>query len=378
MSFGRQYHLVVVGNRWLQAVASSAWTGFVAAAVVPIAITFVVAWLRWPAFVFEHLVILLVLAIAVAWDLKQAVVASVAAVSADNILLREPIGQPAITGYRDLIDLAMFVAVAVVISWLVSNAHRQRRAAQQSEQRERRAREDRDRLIATISHDLTTPLSVLRGTLQFVRKAGRKEGADLDRLLARLEIATERATSLVKILTDAQAIDTEGLHLNLAECDLRELVSAIAHMMDRLSDRHPVVVAMPDAPITVRCDADRLQRVIENLLSNAIKYSPDGGAIELSIAAEDGAAVLRVRDYGIGISSEALPRIFERSYRAPEAAATAPGLGLGLSIAAHVIDGHGGTIHAEPADGGGTVVSIRLPLATGGSDVAAMATAAHS
>jgi hypothetical protein len=102
MSFGREYHLVMVGiNHWLLAVASSTWTGFVAAAGVPIAITFVVSWLRWPAFVFEHLVILLVLAIAVAWDLKQAVVASVAAVGADNILLREPIGQPAITGYRD-------------------------------------------------------------------------------------------------------------------------------------------------------------------------------------------------------------------------------------------------------------------------------------
>lgn len=378
MSFEHQYHLVMVANHRLLAVASSTWTGFVAAVVVPIAITFVVSWLRWPAFVFEHLVILLVLAIAVAWELKQAVVSSVAAVGADNILLREPIGQPAITGYRDLIDLAMFVAVAIVISWLVSNAHRQRRAAQQSEQRERRARQDRDRLIATISHDLATPLSVLRGTLQFARKAGQKEGADLDRLLVRLEIATDRATSLVKTLTDAQAVDTEGLHLNLAECDLRELVSPVAHMMDRLSDRHPVVLAMPDAPMTVRCDADRLQRVLENLLNNAIKYSPDGGAVEVSIAAEGGAAVLRVRDYGIGISPEALPRIFERSYRAPEAAATAPGLGLGLNIAAHVIDRHGGTIHAEPTDGAGTVVSIRLPLATRGSDVAPMAATTHS
>jgi signal transduction histidine kinase len=135
---------------------------------------------------------------------------------------------------------------------------------------------------------------------------------------------------------------------------------------------------MPDAPMTVRCDADRLQRVLENLLNNAIKYSPDGGAVEVSIAAEGGAAVLRVRDYGIGISPEALPRIFERSYRAPEAAATAPGLGLGLTIAAHVIDRHGGTIHAEPTDGAGTVVSIRLPLATRGSDVAPMAAATHS
>jgi two-component system sensor histidine kinase MprB len=85
--------------------------------------------------------------------------------------------------------------------------------------------------------------------------------------------------------------------------------------------------------------------------------------VEVSIAVEGHQAVLRVRDYGVGISPEALPRIFERSYRAPEAAAYAPGLGLGLSIAAQVVAPPGGTIGAAAADGSGTIVSVRLPLA---------------
>jgi signal transduction histidine kinase len=72
--------------------------------------------------------------------------------------------------------------------------------------------------------------------------------------------------------------------------------------------------------------------------------------------------VIRVRDYGIGISPDALPRIFDRSYRAPEAAVHAPGLGLGLSIAAQVVQRHGGTIHAA-ASGSGTLITVRLPLA---------------
>jgi K+-sensing histidine kinase KdpD len=234
----------------LVALALSSWAGYVAAVIIPIAVTFVVSWLRSPAFVFEHLIILLVLGTAMAWHLRQAVVSAVVAVAADNVLLVEPIGQPAITGFRDFIDLAMFVAVAVIVSWLVSDAQRQRRAAQHSAQRERRARDDRDRLIATVSHNLATPLSVLRGTVQFARRAGPKDRADLDRLLVRLEIATPRAMSLVKTLADAQAVDAGGLQLNLAEHDLGELVAPIAHMMDRLSDRHPVMRASSTRPFT--------------------------------------------------------------------------------------------------------------------------------
>jgi two-component system sensor histidine kinase MprB len=104
--------------------------------------------------------------------------------------------------------------------------------------------------------------------------------------------------------------------------------------------------------------------VLENLINNAIKYSPDGGAVEVSVEVDGGEAILLVRDHGIGISPDALPRIFDRSYRAPEAAARAPGLGLGLSIAAQVVTRHGGTIGAAAAEGGGTILTVRLPRAT--------------
>jgi two-component system sensor histidine kinase MtrB len=180
-------------------------------------------------------------------------------------------------------------------------------------------------------------------------------------LLVRLETATARAISLVRTLTDAQALDSDGFALNLGVHDVRALVAPIVQMLDRVSERHPLVLAVPAGPVLVRGDADRLQRVIENLVNNAIKYSPEGGTIEVSITTEDRSVVVRVRDHGIGISAEALPHIFERSYRATEAAATAPGLGLGLSIAAHVVALHGGTISAQPGDGGGTVVTMRLP-----------------
>lgn len=343
---------------------------YAAAIALPIALTYAVAWLSMPPFVFEHLVVLLVLGIAIPWGLGPAGVATLVSVVSDNMLLREPVGQPTISGVRDVIDLALFAAVAIIVSGLVRREQSARLAAQEAAERERQAREDRDRIIATVTHDLATPLSILSGTVQFARQHGIKADTDLPRLLGRIERASARATSLVKMLADADALESEGFALNIAAHDLRDVVAPVVEMMDRFSDRHPVVLAVPDTPVIVHVDADRLQRVIENLVNNAVKYSPDGGAVEISIDVERDDVVLRVRDYGIGISQSALPRIFERSFRAPEASTHAPGLGLGLSIAAEVVARHGGTITAGDADTGGpgTTVCVRLPRAVKAHD----------
>lgn len=335
-------------------------TGYVAAVVAPVAITLAVAWLRLPPFVFEHLVVLLVLSVAIPWGLGPAIVAAIVSVLSDNVLLREPIGSPTISGYRDVLDLALFAIVAIVVSGLVTRAQAARLVAQSAAQRERNAVEQRDRLIATVSHDLATPLSVLSGTVQFAKLQSGRQPVDWTRLLDRLETASARATSLVRTLSDAQALASDGLDLRLDTHDLRILVSPIVSMMDRFSDRHPVTLAVPDSPVLVEADADRLQRVVENLVNNAIKYSPDGGAVQITVATDDEHALLEVRDHGIGISPDALPQIFDSSYRAPEAATHAPGLGLGLSIAAQVVARHGGTISAAAAEGTGTVFSVRL------------------
>jgi signal transduction histidine kinase len=336
--------------------------GYCAGIVVPVGLTYVASWLNLPSFVFEHLAILIVLGVAIPWGLGPAFVAAVVSVATDNLLLREPVGRPTITGVRDALDLVLFTAVAVVVSGLVTRARAARLAAQRAADREKRAREERDRLIATVAHDLATPLQVLHATVQVARLKNKAE-IEWSRLLERLATATARATSLVRMLSDAQALDTDALGVTLTTCDLRTVVSPIAQMMDRFSEQHPVTLSMPDQPVFVDADVERLQRVLENLVNNAIKYSPHGGAIDVSIAMDGMAAVLRVRDRGIGISPAALPRVFERSFRAPEASAYAPGLGLGLSIAAQVVAKHGGTIQAVPADGSGTDVIVRLPLA---------------
>jgi signal transduction histidine kinase len=171
-------------------VARSAPVGYLAAVLLPVVVLFVVGRLGLPAFVFEHVIVLLVVACAVWWGLRPAVATAVVAVFADNVLLQEPVGQPAITGARDAIDLALFTLVAVCVGWLVASTRLQRARAETAANRERRAREDRDRLIATISHDLATPLNAIRGSIRFAQRFGDEARVDLDRLLERLDTAS--------------------------------------------------------------------------------------------------------------------------------------------------------------------------------------------
>lgn len=349
--------------------------GYVAGIALPVAITYLVAWLGWPPYVFEHLIVLLVLGIASPWGLGPAIVAAVVSVLSDDVLLREPVG--AITGDRDVLDLLLFATVAVIVSGLVRRAQTARLDAERAAAGERRAREQRDRLVATVTHDLATPLSVLSGTVQFVKRHQTVSDVDLRRLIGRLETASARATALVRALADAQAIESQDFALRTDPHDLRALVGPIVEMMDRFSERHPIMLDAPEHPVHVHVDGDRVQRVMENLISNAIKYSPEGGAVEIRLGAAGDDAVISVRDHGIGISPAVLPRIFEASYRAPEAIACAPGLGLGLSIAAQVIARHGGTIDAAPAEGRGTTVTVRLPLAAADRQHAGTAAAAQ-
>jgi signal transduction histidine kinase len=339
--------------------ASRRWLYLVAVAV-PLALTIIGSRVGFAAFVFEHLIVVLVVVLAIAGGRGPAIVTAVVAGIGDNLLLREPIGRPAITGARDVVDLGLFLGVAIVVGWLVDRLRRARADALKAADSERLAREDLDRLVATVTHDLATPLNAIRGTIQFARKHETLSEVDLARLLARVETAAARASSLLRTLADSKSIEHATFALEFHSIDFRTVVEPIAKMLDRTSDRHPIALAIDTTPLILDGDAERLGRVVENLISNAIKYSPHGGVVEVSAYHEDGWVTLSVRDQGIGLPPDH-SRLFELGYRAPEAAKVAPGLGLGLYTAAEVVKRHGGTIEAARAESGGTVFTVRLP-----------------
>ena len=335
---------------------------YLAALAIPLLVMIVGTRIGMPAFVFEHTIILLVVGIAVMGGLGPAVVAAVAAALGDNVLLRDPAGRPTITGMRDVLDALLFVVVAITVGWLVATARREKARAEAAATRERRARDERDSLVAMVTHDLATPLGIIRGSIQFARQGGMSASADMDRLWIRLDRAAARANSLIRTLGDARSLDAGQLPLDVRPVDLRSLITAVVQMMDRVSERHPIALIMPNHPVIVAGDAERLQRVLENLVGNAIKYSPDGGAVEIALVVSDGEAVVTVQDHGIGVSPEARIRIFERGYRAVEAQTIAPGLGLGLNISWEIVKRHGGSLHVRSSTPSGSMFILRLPL----------------
>ena len=332
------------------------------AVVSPIAATFLAAQLAMPAFIFEHLMVLLVVALAIVGGRGPAVVTAVVASVGDNILLREPIGRPAIDGVRDVVDFALFLFVAATVGWLVNRLRVAKEQAQIAARHERLARKQRDELVATVTHDLATPLAAIQGTIQFVQKNAALSALDMPRLLVRIETAAARATSLVRTLRDVRSLEDDALALNRQRADLRSIIEPIVRMLDRMSDRHPIALTMSESPLLLDCDVERIGRVVENLLTNAIKYSPDGGPVEVSVAEDDGFAVVMVADRGIGIPFASRDRIFELGYRTENAAAVASGLGLGLYIASAIVRRHGGRLDATERSSGGSVFTLRLPL----------------
>jgi two-component system, OmpR family, sensor histidine kinase MprB len=209
-------------------------------------------------------------------------------------------------------------------------------------------------LVADASHELRTPLTSLRTNIE-VLDAGGLDAADRARLRADVVAQLEELTGLVADLVDL-ARDEEP-------ADEREPVrldELVAAAVCRAARHAPAIEFRTDVePAVVTGVPARLDRAVANLLDNAAKFSPPGGTVDVRL--RDGELI--VRDRGPGIAAEDLPFVFDRFYRAP-AARGQPGSGLGLAIVRRVAEAHGGAASAAPAPGGGTVLSLRLPLAS--------------
>jgi signal transduction histidine kinase len=153
--------------------------------------------------------------------------------------------------------------------------------------------------------------------------------------------------------------------------DLVALTQQIVKVYWQTAEQRAIRLHAAQPAVVVLCDANRIERVLDNLLSNAIKYSPQGGPITINLRTivpdeppRPGTvwAVLTVRDEGIGIPEDALPRIFEQFYRAENVVGRIAGTGIGLAGARRIVEQHGGTIGITSKQGVGTTVTLRLPL----------------
>jgi PAS domain S-box-containing protein len=227
----------------------------------------------------------------------------------------------------------------------------------------------KDEFLAMLGHELRNPLAPISNSLQFLRLqfAGDPRFEQPGRLLQR-QVA--HLTRLVDDLMDVSRITRGKFDLQKQRVDLSGVVTLAAETARPfLQERqHRLEVIPSTAPVLLEADPARLEQVLCNLLNNAAKYTPPGGLVRLAWAVEDGQAVVRVRDNGIGIRPEMLPRLFDMFQQADRIPGrVSEGLGLGLSLVRSLVEMHGGTVSATSAGPGqGSEFIVRLPLALPG------------
>jgi PAS domain S-box-containing protein len=222
----------------------------------------------------------------------------------------------------------------------------------------------RDIFLATLSHEMRTPLTSILGWTQMLRVAG--PGSELfgDALDA-IEQSANVQQRLIEDLLDVSRIITGKLHLEFAPVAVRELLdSAIETLAPRAREAGQYIRLTSPDDLTVYGDETRLRQVLWNLLTNAMKFTPAGGLIEVITTADEEHLAISVRDTGRGIRAEVLPHVFDRFHQASVAdRAKHKGLGLGLAIVRNIVERHGGNVEAEsPGEGKGATFSIRLPI----------------
>ncbi len=226
------------------------------------------------------------------------------------------------------------------------------------------ARRARQELLASMSHDLRTPLTSIIG---FAEELAAGE-ATSEQAAAHGAIVLRNARRLDGMIDDLLLVaraEAGALDLDREPLDLRALARDAVADVDATARQGGVHVALDPGPdaLPLLADGAHLRRVLDNLLSNAVKYSPDGGRVEVRLRRDATTAVLEVADAGIGIAPAEVEHLFDRFFRASGARGRGiPGTGLGLATARSLVEGHEGTITAESELGRGTTFRVRLPL----------------
>lgn len=216
-------------------------------------------------------------------------------------------------------------------------------------------------------HELRQPVTVVSGFLDLTLQGAFGDvNPKLREILELLSGRLDAMNHLLDEMMDTARIEDDRLDLDLAIDDLREVVGrATAAIRALLTERHQLSVDIPDEPVPVRIDSNRIDIIVGNLLSNALKYSPDGGEIRCRLTVTGGTAQIVVEDEGVGIAPDQVHLIFRRFGRIDDPShARIPGLGLGLHISRELARRHGGDVWCEPDRQRGSAFVLTLPLAS--------------
>jgi len=267
---------------------------------------------------------------------------------------------------NDSVRLIEFVVAALLITFLNDKRRKAQTGAELAQREAETATRAKDEFLATVSHELRTPLSAVIGWTELLLTKQLDRASSISALQT-IQRNARKQLNLIEDLLDVSRINAGQFRLDVHSIDLANVIeAAIDVVRPAIEAKHLRLQKQieKNAP-SVSGDEQRLQQVIWNLLSNAVKFTPESGVIEVRLEHTSTNARIIVKDTGNGMAAEFLPHVFER-FRQGETVRTERygGLGLGLAIARHLIELHGGTIEATSAgEGHGAEFTIQLPLA---------------
>ena len=240
----------------------------------------------------------------------------------------------------------------------------------QAEQALRAADRHKDEFLAMLAHELRNPLAPIRNAVHILRRAG----ADNHKIQPTLEMLDRQVVQMVRLvddLLDVSRVSRGKIELRKEHVELTDVVNrAVESMRSMIQNMdHELTVVVPPQPIWVDADLARLVQVVGNLVNNACKFMDRGGRLTIALEHEDGQAIIRVRDHGVGIAAGEIARIFDMFTQLETSRQrSAGGLGVGLTLVKILVAMHGGTVEAHSEGlGHGSEFLVRLPMSTGGS-----------
>ena len=272
-----------------------------------------------------------------------------------------------------VVVMALFGVIAVLLSDLRVRRERALTAALQREQASlsklKEADRVKDEVVSTISHELRTPISSIRGYSELLAEGDLGEISSaqahaLEKMLRNID----RLVSLIDSLLQLDQAGSGRPSTKLVPTDLAQIARHAWDALEQVAQERDLTLGLhtPHMAVPVMGDPDALERVVDNLGSNAIKFTPDGGTIDITVDVEGSEAVIRVRDSGIGIAQADQEYLGQRFFRTSEANNRAvPGSGLGLAIVRAILAAHRATLDIDSPPGRGTTMTVRMPSSDG-------------
>ena len=216
--------------------------------------------------------------------------------------------------------------------------------------------------ITMASHEFRTPLAIIDSAAQKInRRKDRITPDDLQTRTGKIRDAVVRMTSLMESTLSVARLEAGKLDIKVDDCDVRRVVETVCERQQELSMSHKITTDLLDIPDMIQADPNALEQVFTNLLSNAVKYSPDAPNINVKGWCEDNELVIAVKDNGLGIPEDELPKMFTRFFRAKTSNGIV-GTGIGLNLVKLFVEAHQGSISVKSNLHEGSTFTVRLPI----------------